>query len=95
MPDARMSRPALRDLDEIWLYIAQDSVAAAERLVDEIEAAAHMLAQFPGAGQRREDLRAGMLSFPVRQDLIFCRRQKRGIEVLHVYHGARHLQELF
>lgn len=47
---------ARRDLDEIWMRIAQDNIDAAERVVDEIEAAVRTLAQMPGMGHRREEL---------------------------------------
>ena len=32
----KVSRPAKNDLDEIWLYIAQDNLEAADRFVDSI-----------------------------------------------------------
>ncbi len=95
MAQARILRSAVQDLDEIWLYIARDSIDAAERVIASIQAAAQRLAEFPGMGQRRHDLLAGLLSFPVDNYLIFYRKIRGGIEVLHVYHGARSIEELF
>ncbi|MEO6437440.1 MAG: type II toxin-antitoxin system RelE/ParE family toxin [Tepidisphaeraceae bacterium] len=95
MPHARILRSAVRDLDEIWLYIARDSVDAAERLIAAIEAAAHTLSENPGMGRRRDELLAGVRSFPVGSYILFYRKTQRGIDVLHVYHGARYIEELF
>ena len=95
MPRARILRSAVKDLDDIWLYIARDSVDAAERLIELIESAASNLARFPGMGVRRDDLAAGVRSFPVGNYLIFYQKTRRGIDVLHVYHGARRIEELF
>jgi plasmid stabilization system protein ParE len=30
----RLSAPALRDIDQIWRYIARDNIAAADRVED-------------------------------------------------------------
>src|SRR4051794_26247234 len=95
MPQARILRSALEDLDEIWLYIARDNINAAERVVDAIEAAADRLAQMPGIGRKRDDLQSGLLSYPLSNYILFYYRTSTGIDLLHVYHGARNIDELF
>jgi toxin ParE1/3/4 len=90
MPQARILRSAIKDLDEIWLYIARDSVDAAA-----IEAAANALADQPGMGRVRDELAPGIRSYPVGSYIVFYKRSRRGIDVLHVYHGARNIEELF
>jgi toxin ParE1/3/4 len=95
MPQARILRSAIRDLDAIWLYIARDNIDAAEKLMKKIQSAAEKLAQMPGMGQRRDDFSPGLRSFPVGNYLIFYKRIRGGIEVLHVYHGAQNLYEFF
>lgn len=50
------------DLDEIWEYIAADSVDAAERWLAKLFDAFEALGKTPGMGHRREDLTA----YPVR-----------------------------
>ena len=52
----RWTPTALRDLDEIWLRIATESLAAADRLIDDIIATADHLSLFPSLGRSREDL---------------------------------------
>ena len=47
---------AYRDIDEIWEYIAADSLDAADRVRDEIFEAIRALATFPHQGHRRSDL---------------------------------------
>lgn len=48
---------ARTDLIEIYLYIGQDSVSAAERIFDAVQAKAESLARFPRMGVRRRDIR--------------------------------------
>ncbi len=47
---------AIGDLQEIWDFIADDSIEAADRVLDEFDDAFHQLAEMPGMGHRREDL---------------------------------------
>jgi len=49
----------------------------------------------PGIGRKRDELQPGLLSYPLGNYLIFYQRSAVGIDVLHVYHGARNLEELF
>jgi toxin ParE1/3/4 len=41
------SPEAENNLDEIWLYIAQDNPGCADKLLDEIEETSRKLARFP------------------------------------------------
>ena len=49
---------AEEDLIEIWMYIAADNPAAADRLLDQIDAKCQMLADNPRLGQARPDIAA-------------------------------------
>jgi toxin ParE1/3/4 len=95
MPQALILPSALNELDEIWLYIARDNINAAEKLVNNIRVAANRLAFMPGIGRRRDELQVGLLSYPLGNYILFYRRTKTGIDLLHVYHGARNIEELF
>jgi toxin ParE1/3/4 len=44
------------DLEEIWLFIAADNIAAADRLLDRIGSIFEMLAENPLAGRLRPEL---------------------------------------
>ena len=50
MSDYRLSPQAFRDIDEIWEFIAEDNLDAADRIRDEIFAACERLAEIPGMG---------------------------------------------
>ena len=84
----RCSRAEI-DLIEIWGHIAQDDPLAADRLLDRINAACGMLADYPQGGPRREDLARGLRFYPVGNYLIFYTPAEDGITVARVLHGAR------
>jgi plasmid stabilization system protein ParE len=50
---------ALKDLDEIWEYIATESIDAADRVSDEIYDAIKSVIPFPYIGHQRPDLTRG------------------------------------
>ena len=47
---------ATRDLDQIWDYIADDNVEAADRVLSALEKAMQRLVRRPGIGHLRESL---------------------------------------
>ena len=53
MPQVLTTAKAEEDLLEIWSYIADDSVDAADKLLDEVGAACERLAGNPGAARGR------------------------------------------
>jgi toxin ParE1/3/4 len=95
MPRVIRSPQAERDTLQIWTRIAQDDVAAADDLTDSFTAALEVLAQFPGVGRARDELRPGLRSFPVRKYLLLYKKVPGGIEVVRVIHGARDLRRIF
>jgi len=89
------------DLAEIFSYIAQNNLSAAERFVEAAEDAFMKLAEMPGMvpqwGSRKRNLK-GVRFWPIRgfsNYLIFYRRAKDGIEVLRVIHGAQDIEKAF
>ena len=96
MSRLRVARSAVLDLDEIWTYVAmRESVDAAERPVEFLTKRFALLAQHPGAGRKRDDLRAGLhsLQSAVTASTIgrrTYRQENEGVvRVLHVRHTAR------
>jgi toxin ParE1/3/4 len=83
------------DLDDIYLHVADDSVAAADRLLMRILAAEQRLLEFPEIGQVRSDLGQGLRHWPVGRYLIFYRIDPERIAIIRVVHGARDLPRLF
>ncbi len=90
-----LSPEARDDLAEIADYIAQDSPAAARRVIRELKAAMERLAQIPAIGHLREDLTDEPLRFwPVYSYLIIYRPEDKPLQVVRVLHGARDVQSI-
>jgi toxin ParE1/3/4 len=67
MKGYELSPEATDDLQEIWVYIANDNPTAADQLEDDIYAACELLAKNPRLGHRRSDLTdEPVLFWPVR-----------------------------
>jgi plasmid stabilization system protein ParE len=85
-----LSVAAELDLDEIWEYIAQDNLDAADRWIGKLFDAFDSLAQTPALGHKREDLtQYPVLFWPVGAYLILYRVQDEWIEIVAVTQGAR------
>lgn len=95
MSQFRVSPRARADLDEIWRYIARDSVDRANRFADEITSRFPMIARFPGMGDDKSRFGAGLRSLPVGKYLIFYRATSRPLEIVRILHGARDLPSIF
>ena len=90
MRDYVLSTGAELDLGEIWEYIAQDNIDAADRWIGKLFDAFTALARTPGMGHRREDLTEyPVLFWPVGAYLILYRVQNEFIEIVAVTQGAR------
>jgi len=59
MTEIVVSRRAREDFKRIWLYIAHDNEAAADRLLLAIDAKIERLRGFPEIGVSRDDIRPG------------------------------------
>ncbi len=95
MPTIQRTAQAEEDLIDIWLYIAQDDVRAADRLLDEIEEKLLLLGDQSSLGPARPDIAPGLRYFPVRRYLILYREiTTGGIEIVRVVHGARDVPTL-
>lgn len=95
MPTIKRTAQAEEDLIEIWVYIAQDNPAAADRLLDDIDAKCLLLADNPHLGAARPDIAPELRYFPVGSYLVLYREISQGIEVVRIAHGARRLDKLF
>jgi toxin ParE1/3/4 len=91
----RVSARAGADLDEIWLYIAQNNPDAADKLIAELASRFPKLASMPLMGRLREELSSGLRSFTVGKYIVFYRRNKDGVDIVRVLHGARNFPPLF
>jgi plasmid stabilization system protein ParE len=78
------------DLDQIWEYIGNDNLAAADRVIGEILARIRSLVSLPQQGFRRPELTSRPLRFVVvREYLIAYAPDERPLWVVAVLHGRR------
>jgi toxin ParE1/3/4 len=81
---------AFRDINEIWEFIAEDNLNAADRILDELQESIEKLVDFPEMGFRREELTSKPLRFfPVRDFLIAYAPDEKPLLVLAVLHASR------
>ena len=74
---------------DIWLYVAEHNLTAADRLMYDIETAFAMLAEQPNAGKSRPELAASLRSIPVGEYAIFYRPTETRIEIVRVLSSYR------
>jgi toxin ParE1/3/4 len=89
MSEVRISRQADADLDEIWDYVAQRNVQAADRLAKKIAKKYDTLAIFPEMGTAYEELAPRLRGFVVGNYVIYYRPLDDGVEIIRVLHGRR------
>ena len=78
------------DLHAIWEFIAEDSLEAADRVIDAIEATIEALVPFPHRGHHRPDLTVRPLRFTNADNyLIAYAPDKRPLWIVAIMHGRR------
>lgn len=96
MPRFVLSEAAAGDLRDIHEYIAADDPAAARRVVQDLRAAMHRLAEHPGLGHLREDLADEALRvWTVHSYLVIYRPDAQPLQVARVLSGYRDIAVLF
>ncbi len=91
-----VSKEAEQDLDQIFVYWALNAgLNLADRTVEAVEARFALIGDFPGAGRRRDEIGPGVRSFPAGEYLIYFRKSRRAVEIIHVFHGARDQRSAF
>ena len=83
------------DLFEIWSYIADDDLDAANRVEEAIYAACAFLADTPLAGRARDDLTPLPMRFwlvqPYRNYWIVYNPGTNPLQIIRIIHAARNL----
>lgn len=95
MPTLTVSPLAEEDLEEIWSFVAERDVEAADRLIDEITGRFDHLLAYPEAGRARHELLVNLRSLPVKRYVIFYQPTDDGVEIFRVLHGSRDVQSEF
>lgn len=91
----RISQLAEQDLEDIWVYLAENNQIAADKQIANILNRLPMLAKFPDMGRIRGDLGEQIKSFPVKPYIVFYTKVDDGIEVVRILHQSRDIDRLF
>jgi plasmid stabilization system protein ParE len=84
---------ALRHLDAIYRYIAQDSPAYAKRMVDRLTRRSQQIAEFPLSGRMVPEYETSQIREVVEGPYrIIYYIQPDGVDVLAVVHGAQNIR---
>ncbi len=93
MSSVFFARSAQTDLLEVWSFIAEDSFAAADHVLDLIEKEALTLALQPLMGRARPELSAGIRCWPTSTSYnLYYIPEESGVIVIRVLHHARDIQ---
>jgi toxin ParE1/3/4 len=97
---AILAKDATQELDAIAEYIAQDSLSAALRFFDAVDAARRRLADFPEIGTLLDWATGpvgGTRAWPVpgfENYLILYKQTRNNVIIGHVVHGSRDLRAI-
>jgi toxin ParE1/3/4 len=91
----RTTAHAEADIQSIAQWIARDSTPAAMKWIDELDDAFSTIAQTPGIGTDRGDLRPNLRSVPFGNYLLFFKPGRQSVIIVRVLHGARDYARLF
>jgi toxin ParE1/3/4 len=90
------SPEAVKDLEDIWLYIAQGSLDRADNFVDTLRDFCRKdLALFPKIGSKRDYLSKDLLTLPFKTYMIYYRCRSAQVEIVRVLHGSRDMGAIF
>ncbi|WP_262249844.1 type II toxin-antitoxin system RelE/ParE family toxin [Parapedobacter soli] len=97
MSNYRISKKAIEDLDNIWLYTQENwSIAQADRYYNLLIAEIEYIALNPNTGRDMRGIRAGYWSSQVKSHLIFYKvATDQTVEIVRILHQrmdvTRHL----
>lgn len=89
-----ISISALGDLRQIEQYIGQDNPQAAIDFVERLIRRCEQIADFPGIGPRRSDLKSAYRSVTEGQYVILYIASSDKVEIVRVLHGKQDLRQV-
>ena len=93
MPQLVFTQRAQADLLEAWLYIAEDNLAAADRVLDTLEQESKVLLLQPLMGRARPELGHQVRSWPSSTPyVLFYEVDDMELTVIRVLHHARDIR---
>lgn len=89
------SDSAKNDLLEAWLFIAKDSIHAADEVLDRIDREVNTLSKQPYMGRSRPELGFNIRSWPTSTSyILFYQPELDGITIVRVLHHATKITQL-
>lgn len=96
MASFELSGPAVRDLRQIYDWIAEDDPAAADRVMLDLREAMARLVEVPGLGHVREDLGDPSLRvWTVHRYVIIYQPDAEPLTIVRVLSGYRNIGAMF
>ena len=93
MASVFFARSAQTDLLETWSFIAEESIEAADHVLDTIEREVQTLARQPMMGRERPELGTGIRCWPTSSSYnLYYLSEPSGVIVIRVLHHARDVQ---
>ena len=86
---------AIADMDEIWAYIADHDVQAADRLIRRFFDTFEMLGQQPDLGESVGYLTSGLRRKPIGNYVVYFEIEPDHVWIRRVIHGARDIRKFF
>ena len=94
MSQFELGRRAVGDLREIWEFVADDSLTAADRLREEFFGTFRNLAEVPGMGHKREDLTHRDVLFWALYSYLIIYRNSQPLRIVRIIHAKRDVKKL-
>jgi toxin ParE1/3/4 len=90
-----ISTEAIRDMEQILDYLANNNISMGERLLEEFSKKCRYLTQFPLMGRSYREIRPYLRGLPMKNYIIFYRLTEQGLEIMRVVKGDRDLEAFF
>ncbi len=86
-----LTEAAEHDVREIWEYVAEFDLTAADKMIDLVFEKFQLLADHKEIGRRQDDFVIEMRMFPFKKYQIFYFPNENGVEIYRVLHSARNV----
>ena len=90
-----LSDEAVSDLEEIWTFIAQDSIRNADGFIDQLYKKCLEISELKSIGRRRDELSQGLVSIAHKKYVIFFIHENDRIEIVRILRSSRDLPRYF
>jgi toxin ParE1/3/4 len=94
MAEVRITTPAELDIVALWAHIAKDNIAAADRMVERLDATIRRLGQYPKLGEVFRSRDREFRKFVVASHVLVYRYDADNVIVVRILHSAQQWEEL-